>query len=223
MGRVAAPPADAPAARARRAARPAPAAAAAPSSRASPDADPARRAFAYRHLAQPLVQRMDGELVVEAVGGVRAVAYLARRLLVARLAAHGALGVERRRSDPSERSRPGDVFVDVGANEGYYTVLGARIVGEHGHVYALEPGRETFEQARAQRRAERLRQTGSPPSRSPRAQTKATQHSSGRRQATTSRRHSAGGPRDASNAHRGGRPCRSTRSSSPSTATAFGS
>ena len=34
---------------------------------------------------------------------------------------------------------PGDVFVDVGAHIGYYTLLGARIVGADGHVYAFEP------------------------------------------------------------------------------------
>jgi FkbM family methyltransferase len=34
---------------------------------------------------------------------------------------------------------PGDVFVDVGAHIGYYTLLGARAVGAEGHVYAFEP------------------------------------------------------------------------------------
>lgn len=35
--------------------------------------------------------------------------------------------------------RSGDVFVDVGAHVGYYTLLGASVVGERGHVYAFEP------------------------------------------------------------------------------------
>jgi FkbM family methyltransferase len=39
--------------------------------------------------------------------------------------------------------RPGDSFVDVGANIGYYTVLGARAVGDEGTVIALEPVPET--------------------------------------------------------------------------------
>lgn len=35
--------------------------------------------------------------------------------------------------------KPGDVFVDVGANLGYFTLLAAPIVGQDGHVYAVEP------------------------------------------------------------------------------------
>jgi FkbM family methyltransferase len=34
---------------------------------------------------------------------------------------------------------PGDVFVDVGANVGWFSLLAARLVGETGHVYAIEP------------------------------------------------------------------------------------
>lgn len=35
--------------------------------------------------------------------------------------------------------KPGDVFVDVGANIGYFTVLAAQIVGTRGRVVAFEP------------------------------------------------------------------------------------
>jgi FkbM family methyltransferase len=38
-----------------------------------------------------------------------------------------------------ELLKPGQVFVDVGAHIGYYTLLGARAVGPQGHVYAFEP------------------------------------------------------------------------------------
>jgi FkbM family methyltransferase len=34
---------------------------------------------------------------------------------------------------------PGDVFVDVGANIGYYSVIAAAVVGNSGAVYAFEP------------------------------------------------------------------------------------
>ena len=34
--------------------------------------------------------------------------------------------------------RPGHVFVDVGANVGYYTLLGSNLVGDGGHVFAVE-------------------------------------------------------------------------------------
>ena len=35
--------------------------------------------------------------------------------------------------------RPGMVVVDVGANFGYYTILLGGLVGDNGHVYAIEP------------------------------------------------------------------------------------
>lgn len=42
-----------------------------------------------------------------------------------------------------ERSlKPGDTFVDVGANIGYFTLLASRCVGESGRVVAIEPAPE---------------------------------------------------------------------------------
>ncbi len=35
--------------------------------------------------------------------------------------------------------RPGDTFVDVGANIGYFAAMGAHLVGKSGHVVAIEP------------------------------------------------------------------------------------
>jgi FkbM family methyltransferase len=37
-----------------------------------------------------------------------------------------------------ERLRPGDVFVDVGANIGYYSLLASQLVGSRGQVYCIE-------------------------------------------------------------------------------------
>jgi FkbM family methyltransferase len=39
----------------------------------------------------------------------------------------------------------GDIFVDVGANIGYYTILGSKLVGSEGLVVAFEPMPETLE------------------------------------------------------------------------------
>lgn len=41
--------------------------------------------------------------------------------------------------------RPDDVFVDVGANVGYFTMLAAPVVGKGGKVIALEPEHKNFE------------------------------------------------------------------------------
>ncbi|MBK9527721.1 MAG: FkbM family methyltransferase [Acidobacteria bacterium] len=39
----------------------------------------------------------------------------------------------------AEAMRPGNVFFDIGANVGYYTILASRLVGEAGKVVAFEP------------------------------------------------------------------------------------
>jgi FkbM family methyltransferase len=45
----------------------------------------------------------------------------------------------------SARLRPGDVFCDVGANIGYYTLLASPIVGKTGKVVAVEPSPDAVE------------------------------------------------------------------------------
>jgi FkbM family methyltransferase len=48
------------------------------------------------------------------------------------------------------RLSAGDVFVDVGANAGWYTVLGARAVGPGGRVIAVEPAAPLLERLELQ-------------------------------------------------------------------------
>jgi FkbM family methyltransferase len=45
--------------------------------------------------------------------------------------------------------RPGDVFLDVGANIGYFSVFAGHLVGASGHVVAFEPHPEALEAFRA--------------------------------------------------------------------------
>jgi FkbM family methyltransferase len=47
------------------------------------------------------------------------------------------------------RLRPGDTFVDVGANIGYFTLLGAKLVGPQGRVVAIEASASALGQLRA--------------------------------------------------------------------------
>ncbi|MFK7789307.1 MAG: FkbM family methyltransferase [Phycisphaeraceae bacterium] len=43
-----------------------------------------------------------------------------------------------------ERLKPGEVFYDIGAHYGYFSLLAATITGSEGHVYSFEPTPETF-------------------------------------------------------------------------------
>jgi FkbM family methyltransferase len=44
----------------------------------------------------------------------------------------------------SERLRDGDIFIDVGANVGYHTLLASRFVGANGKVFAIEAAGSTY-------------------------------------------------------------------------------
>lgn len=47
--------------------------------------------------------------------------------------------------------RPGDVFYDVGANFGFFSLLAAAVVGPEGRVYAFEPGAASLDALRVNR------------------------------------------------------------------------
>lgn len=49
----------------------------------------------------------------------------------------------------SKRLRPGDTFIDVGANIGYFSLLASRLVGDSGTVVAIEASRSTFDALQA--------------------------------------------------------------------------
>jgi FkbM family methyltransferase len=53
--------------------------------------------------------------------------------------------------------RPGDTFVDVGANWGYFTLLAAHLVGPAGRVVAMEPDPRLYAMLRANVQANGLR------------------------------------------------------------------
>ena len=63
---------------------------------------------------------------------------------------------------------PGAVFVDAGANEGLYTLLASRLVGDHGRVVAVEPSSREFQRlqraelAQSEHRRERGEREGEP-------------------------------------------------------------
>jgi predicted methyltransferase len=45
--------------------------------------------------------------------------------------------------------RPGDIVFDIGANQGYFTLLFSDLVGPAGYVHAFEPVPPTFARLRA--------------------------------------------------------------------------
>ena len=45
--------------------------------------------------------------------------------------------------------RPGDTFIDIGANYGIHTLLGAKLVGDAGKVFAFEPNPDSYDRTKA--------------------------------------------------------------------------
>ena len=96
----------------------------------------ASRARLYRSFSWPLVQEIDVRLTVATPGGSMEVDTgdaVGRVVAVSGIWEPNATAIVRR------VLAPGDVFVDLGAHTGYYTLLASHIVGAEGHVFAFEP------------------------------------------------------------------------------------
>ena len=100
------------------------------------------RAAAVSHVATPLVHGMDARLEVAVVGGSRM--WVDTSDVTGRMLATSGIWEPHVTAVVRRYLRPGDVFVDVGANIGYFTLLGARLVGSDGLVHALEPSEGTL-------------------------------------------------------------------------------
>lgn len=104
------------------------------------------RATAYRNVSRPFLGRMKARLVVRVNGGGRMRVDTAD-VTGRTIAVTGAW--EPHVTDVFSRLLlPGDVCIDVGAHVGYYTLLASRLVGPHGHVYAIEPASTTYAELR---------------------------------------------------------------------------
>jgi len=99
------------------------------------------RAFAFHSVSRPLVRRLEGEFTLHGAEGIELVANLSE--VPARSFAASGMWEWNVGALIRETLEPGDVFVDVGANTGFYTVLAAKTVGSEGHVYAIEPAPPT--------------------------------------------------------------------------------
>ncbi len=56
--------------------------------------------------------------------------------------------------------KPGDVFYDIGANVGFFSIIAAKLVGDMGKVYAFEPGEENAKSVRHNARLNNFNQIG---------------------------------------------------------------
>ena len=112
-------------------------------------------ALACWRIGKSLIRRRSRRLAEVSVdiGGVRVIVNL-RTPLGLRLYRFGFCAAEARVC--GELLRPGDVFVDGGANIGLFALACARIVGSEGRVLACEPSPGTIELLRKNTRANRL-------------------------------------------------------------------
>ena len=107
--------------------------------------DPGARGFKrwwYRCFSDPYTNFVDSPVRVIATFG----AVFEGRLsgVVQRSLFHFGLFEPNLTDFISRRLRPGDTFIDVGANVGYFTLLAAKLVGPEGTVVAIEASPSTY-------------------------------------------------------------------------------
>lgn len=95
------------------------------------------RTALYVNVSRPIVEQMDARLVVPICSGSRMIVDTSD--MIGRVLATSGVWEPHVTAPIRRLLRAGDVFVDVGANIGYFTLLGSGLVGPTGRVYALEP------------------------------------------------------------------------------------
>ena len=100
------------------------------------------RWFARRSARWQLIRNTPGSVLSRIAPGVRMKLY--GDSLLCEMLYFGDFEPETRRFFDAYL-RPGDTFLDIGANIGLYTLAAARRVGRSGRVHAFEPCSQTFE------------------------------------------------------------------------------
>src|SRR5207302_8172950 len=95
------------------------------------------RAYLYAHYVDPYFARYSIDFAAPTVLGSK-VAGNTRDIVQREIYTFGVY--DPHLTDWIRRSlAPGDTFIDVGANSGYFTLLASKLVGESGEVVAKEP------------------------------------------------------------------------------------
>jgi FkbM family methyltransferase len=105
------------------------------------------RARLYRSLSWPLGLRIHAETEVSVTDGSKML--VRTDDLVGRALAISGVWEPNITAAFKRSLGPGDVCLDIGAHIGYYTLLGAKVVGMRGHVYAFEPSPDAYRRLRA--------------------------------------------------------------------------
>ena len=110
---------------------------------------PARglRSRLYRSLSWPLGERIHAEAEVSTADGSKMLVQTDD--LVGRVLAISGVWEPNVTAAFKRSLGPGDVCLDIGAHIGYYTLVGAKVVGLQGHVYAFEPSPDAYARLRA--------------------------------------------------------------------------